>query len=180
MDRSVSPLLQSRRALLLGMPMLALAGCNSESTAARSLPEMVLAPVDGMKTASGWQYPGIDTGTFIGRPTLINFWATWCGVCDSEHASLQKLAADTRIRFVGVAVRDTPDAVRSHLKEHGNPYAAVSVDARGALFAKMGQRGVPTKVLIDGQRRPVATIVGPANNLHIMLRIKDAIAKTLV
>lgn len=45
-----------------------------------------------------------DTSVFIGKPILINIWATWCGPCVSEMPHLNELAEEykDRITIIGV------------------------------------------------------------------------------
>ena len=78
----------------------------------------------------------VDLGAYLGKqPVLLEFWATWCPLCQALEPALK--AAHTRfggtVRFVaiGVGVNQTPRSIRRHLEEHPLPFA-VLFDASGA------------------------------------------------
>ena len=54
-----------------------------------------------------------------------------------------QLAADTRIRVVGINYKDQPDNARRFLGRYGNPFAAVGVDDNGRASIEWGVYGVP-------------------------------------
>jgi cytochrome c biogenesis protein CcmG/thiol:disulfide interchange protein DsbE len=48
----------------------------------------------------------ISKADFLGSPTLVNVWATWCPTCKSEHDELLRIAAGSDIQMVGVNYKD--------------------------------------------------------------------------
>src|SRR5579862_4563329 len=55
---------------------------------------------------------------FRGRPLLINVWASWCGPCGAEMASLERLAwNDERGDFaiIGISTDDDAEQARAWL-----------------------------------------------------------------
>ena len=62
-------------------------------------------------------------GDFDGRPTLVNFWATWCKPCLREMPLLQRLAENhpNRLNVVGIAI-DEPGAVGEFVDRLGITY----------------------------------------------------------
>jgi peroxiredoxin len=78
----------------------------------------------------------VDLGRAVGKqPMLLEFWATWCPLCQALEPALK--AAHTRyggaVRFVaiGVGVNQTPASIRRHLADHPLPFP-VLFDASGA------------------------------------------------
>lgn len=58
--------------------------------------------------------------SFLGKPVLLNFWATWCAPCVTEMPLLDRFHAEHRSRgwqVVGLAV-DSPTPVREFLVRH--------------------------------------------------------------
>ena len=102
---------------------------------------------------------------FRGSVTLINFWATWCGPCKKELpdlVALSKELASQNVKFLGVAIDRTPDAVeliRSFVSDHGLPYQnLVSNDDMDDAFGN--PRAVPTSYIVDADGNIVQIIVG--------------------
>jgi thiol-disulfide isomerase/thioredoxin len=101
---------------------------------------------------------------FIGRPLVVNFWATWCDPCRREIPLLKTLRrehAGDRLEVVGIAV-DHPDEVRKYAQAHGIDYP-VLVGEEGGLEAAeaFGMDTVlPFSVFTDRQGRIVTLKVG--------------------
>ena len=76
-----------------------------------------------------------------------------------------------------VAIRDTPDAVRRFLGEHGDPYAAIGNDSQSRVQLSLGSSGVPETFVIDGKGRIAMQHIGPIGEEHlprIMEALEDA------
>ncbi len=97
-----------------------------------------------------------------GEYTLLNVWASWCGVCKTEHSYLLKLAQQG-VNIVGLNYRDDPQAARSLLEKTGNPYQQVIVDDKGKLALDLGVIGTPENYLINNQGVIVARFNGVLN-----------------
>ena len=93
----------------------------------------------------------VDASRFKGKLTLLNVWASWCGVCMSEHPFLMDLAQSEAITVVGVNYRDERLAAKQTLAQWGNPYQAVIFDQKGSLALDLGVYGTPESYLIDAQ-----------------------------
>lgn len=98
------------------------------------------------------QDPGriISNADLIGKPALINVWATWCPTCLVEHAELKKLA-DQGVRIIGVSYKDDRNAAQTFLANQGNPYQAVIFDVKGDLGLDLGVYGAPETFVIDAK-----------------------------
>jgi thiol-disulfide isomerase/thioredoxin len=97
-----------------------------------------------------------------GRPALVVFWATWCPPCREEMPSLQRLSdafgAD-RLAVVGVSVDDDANLAREFLLRHGIRFP-ILLDADREQSRRLQVPGFPTAVLVDGDGRIAAVIVG--------------------
>ena len=100
--------------------------------------------------------PGQDIGAGFGsadlaqapRPTLINFFASWCVPCVVEHPELMVLKSEG-LPIWGIAYKDTTAATAGFIARHGNPYARVARDVPGRVAIDFGVYGVPESYLVD-------------------------------
>jgi cytochrome c biogenesis protein CcmG, thiol:disulfide interchange protein DsbE len=84
-----------------------------------------------------------------GKVTIVNFFASWCLPCRAEHPLLSELAKHPGVTLYGILYKDEPAAAAEWLKELGNPYSAIGVDAKGRTGIDFGISGVPESFIID-------------------------------
>jgi thiol-disulfide isomerase/thioredoxin len=103
---------------------------------------------------------------FRGRVVLLNIWATWCGPCRSEMASLDRLQAlhgADGLEVLAVSVdRDGLNKVRRFYQNTGIRNLKVYVDSDRGTAAAFGARAIPMTVLIDREGNMVGSLVGAA------------------
>jgi cytochrome c biogenesis protein CcmG/thiol:disulfide interchange protein DsbE len=144
----------------------------------RPAPATDLPPIPGLER-DGKPVPGLDSATFAGAVTVLNVWASWCVPCHDEAPLLVKLAADPRIRMVGINYKDQPDNARRFLGRHGNPFVANGVDDRGRAAIEWGVYGVPETFVIGRDGRIAFKLIGPITPDNLEKAVKPAIEKAL-
>lgn len=145
----------------------------------RPAPQTVLASLPGLER-DGKSVPGIDPADFIGAVTVLNVWASWCVPCHTEAPLLIKLAADKRIRVVGINQADQPDSARHFLARYGNPFAAVGVDRNRRASIEWGIYGVPETFVIGRDGRITYKLIGEITAQNLETTLKPQIEKALV
>ncbi|MCF7506286.1 MULTISPECIES: DsbE family thiol:disulfide interchange protein [Vibrio] len=93
---------------------------------------------------------------------LVNVWASWCGICKTEHAFLLKLQ-NKGIPIVGLNYRDNPAAAINVLSNDGNPYSKVISDPQGELALELGVIGTPETYLVDADGQIIKKLLGVLN-----------------
>ena len=94
----------------------------------------------------------VSTTDWEGTPTVVNFWATWCGFCIEEMPDLQAAAEqlDGAVRFVGIDRQDPRDEALAFLEETGVTYDQVASPS-GDYYVEIGARGMPTTLFVDAE-----------------------------
>ena len=110
----------------------------------------------------------------VGKPMIVNLFASWCAPCRLEHPQLLKLQAQG-INVVGVAYKDDPVATRAFLDELGDPFALVLVDREGRAGLDLGVSGVPESFAVDAYGTIVAKSSGPALTDADLKKLTDAL-----
>ncbi|ADE14027.1 periplasmic protein thiol/disulfide oxidoreductase DsbE [Nitrosococcus halophilus Nc 4] len=87
----------------------------------------------------------------LGKPALINVWASWCVACRAEHEVLLRLARETQLPIIGLNYKDKREAALQWLANLGDPYTTIAVDADGQVGIEWGVYGVPESFLLDPQ-----------------------------
>lgn len=156
---SVIPLvvLAALAALFIGWSLKRDPAVRPDALVGRPIPETVLPMLAGDQAGPGH----LDLKTAgVGRPMLVNVFASWCAPCRAEHPKLMALKA-RGVAVVGVAWKDDPVATRAFLDELGDPYAMVLVDREGRAGLDLGISGAPETFAVDAMGRVVAKSSGP-------------------
>ncbi|MCD0501409.1 DsbE family thiol:disulfide interchange protein [Bordetella petrii] len=86
----------------------------------------------------------------LGRPALVNVWATWCPSCRQEHPVLNRLA-ESGVLIYGINYKDDRAQARHWLRTLHNPYRLNIEDAAGTLGLDLGVYGAPETFFIDAR-----------------------------
>jgi len=142
-------------------------------------PQTNLPPLAGLER-DGNPVPGLDGADFKDGVTVVNVWASWCVPCRDEAPLLVALAADRRIRVVGINYKDQPDNARRFLGRFGNPFVANGVDGNGRAAIEWGVYGVPETFVVGRDGRIAYKLIGPITPDNLAQSLKPAIEKALV
>ena len=102
----------------------------------------------------------------IGRPMVINFWASWCPPCIQEAPALESAWRTYRsedVLFVGVDIQDAEEDAVEYVRDLGITYPN-GLDRDGRITIDYGVIGLPVTFFVDRdgiiQRRWVGAIDG--------------------
>mgnify|MGYP001405192102 FL=1 len=96
--------------------------------------------------------------------TLINFWASWCAPCRTEHPFLMQLTEEKNLQLLGINFKDRKKNAMEFLKELGNPYDYLAKDDMGKQSVNFGIYGVPESILVDNEFIILKKFIGPLSD----------------
>ena len=118
-------------------------------------PHQVPSPLIG-KPAPTFKLPRLDDpaqavsrDAMLGKPWILNVWASWCGPCRDEHPAVVAFARTKQVPLVGLNYKDARSDALAWLKELGNPYDVSLSDLDGRVGIDFGVYGVPETFVID-------------------------------
>lgn len=111
----------------------------------------------------------VDLGRYIGRkPVLIEFWATWCPLCEALepqlHAVKRQHGDAIEVIVLAVGVNQTPRSIRRHTADHAIP-GVMLFDGRGRATRAFRAPSTSYIVALDAAGRVVYTGIGEDQNL---------------
>ncbi|MEN8040624.1 MAG: redoxin domain-containing protein [Actinomycetota bacterium] len=122
-------------------------------------PNSVVALMDGSGTVA------IDD--FSGDITVINYWASWCLGCRTEHDALTRAATDYAgfdVTFIAINYQDSPGNAQGFLDELGtSPETIYTVDEGSRTAFEWGVLGLPETFFIDRDGIVVGKVSGPVS-----------------
>ena len=155
-------------------------GCSTKWNSAiagkqKEMKEWMAKPVT-LETASLAELKKLRTNP-TGKTLMINFWATWCGPCQTEYPELLTTYLWYRSRdfqFVSVAL-NTPDeraSVQKFLDEHHSAVRNLIIDTEDvyavqAAFDPKWESGVPFTIVLAPDGKEIYRVEGEADMLAL-------------
>ncbi len=116
-----------------------------------------------------------------GKVVVMNFWASWCLPCRTEHAALSEAAtyySDRPTQFIGVLYNDEPAAGVNWIREMGGMTYPAVTDVLSLTAIDYGLYGVPETFVIDAAGRVAYKHLGPVTS-EVLHRVIDSVLVTM-
>jgi peroxiredoxin len=116
----------------------------------------------------------VDLGAYIGkRPVLLEFWATWCELCEQLLPRVRAAHAEfgDRVEFFGVnvTVNQSPTRVRRWVESNHPPFRTL-YDDEGTSTRAYAAPATSYVVVVDRQGKVAYTGTGGTQDLSTVLR----------
>jgi cytochrome c biogenesis protein CcmG/thiol:disulfide interchange protein DsbE len=103
-----------------------------------------------------------------GRPSLVVFWASWCGPCLREAPAIERFSRSPAGsgRVAGVDWSDARPGAVAFIRRYGWSFPNVR-DSEGTVGNDYHLTGLPTTFVLDGRGRIRSTLRGPQNEASL-------------
>lgn len=138
---------------LAGATCPAVATTPGEVAVGETLREAVLFGLSG---------PSRKLSDFRGKPLIINVWASWCGPCQQEMASLERLShhkGGKQFAVIGISTDDYREAAMAFLKRNRTTFSHY-IDRDLFMENMLGADKIPLTLLVDAQGRVLTKVYG--------------------
>lgn len=111
---------------------------------------------------------------WVGKPIVINLWASWCPPCHREMPVLHQAQQDyPDIHFVMLNQGETTDTVQDYLRQHGFNFQHVLFDPQGDMATQMNMYGLPSTLFFNAQGQLVHRHMGELTQPMLRRYIND-------
>jgi len=159
---------------------------TKEATVARNASDLQvenknMAPSFSLSTIDG---KTISLADYKDKGIILNFWATWCPPCRAEIPDMIELQSEYESKnftFIGVAVGDKPEKVKTYIKNQGINYPVAigtpEITNDYGQFIDGGIRGIPTSFIINTKGEVLGHFVGARSKEVFEEAIKESLKK---
>jgi len=136
-----------------------------------------LIPAVSGRTLTG---QGLRLAAEHGHVVVLNFWGSWCTVCQQEAPALAVAARQLKpsgVQFVGVDVEDNTASAKAYMQHYGMAYPSLN-DPGDLIAAEFNQlipiSALPSTLVISPDGKIAGRVIGAASVQDLRRLIKAA------
>jgi peroxiredoxin len=146
------------------------AGDPAEVVVGNRAPDFALKSIDGAT---------VKSSSLKGEVVVLNFWATYCQPCRSEIPELNRFAAASGAKVVGISLDTDGSAVRQYERETNLKLNYTVLLGDEEVFQRFNGVGIPYTLVLDPSQKIVSIYRGPVDEKTLerdLLKIKGSAA----
>ena len=138
--------------LLAVMMLLAMTGCGKGDQEKTPAPDVLVVDAESKV---------VRLSNFLGKPVVINIWASWCEPCKAEMSGFQQQfeAVGDQVQFMMINVTDgeneTMESAQAFIEAEGFTFP-VYYDVLSNAVMNLGVQTLPTTIFVDAEGNIVA------------------------
>ena len=112
----------------------------------------------------------VSLAEFRGQPTVLVFWASWCGPCRKEAPDVVRVAKSygKKVNIVGINAGERGDVAKRAAREMGITWPVV-MDSDGSIQSQYKVAGIPLVLVLDSDGRVRHRNNGVPSDIHRLL-----------
>ena len=138
-------------------------------------------PID--LTGEGLDGEPLDVADYRGAPVVVVVWGAWCPPCVAEAPDVVEAANELgdEAQFLGINLRDPdPAQAQAFERNYDVPYPSIYAPDGKAMLAFDGvlaPNSIPSFVVLDGEGRVAATILGGLPSVQTLVDVVRDVAQ---
>ena len=103
----------------------------------------------------------VNLADYLGKPLVINFWASWCPPCKDELSLLQTTYSENRadVEFIGINMAESESAARDVVDGFGLSYL-ILMDGESKAAETLFIQALPTTLFFDAEGQLLSRHIG--------------------